>query len=255
MFRYWFRIHLEKTYDFQAREKPLVSMEKKAANCQLTVQILTINALQTSKKTVFLWENVLTDLLTNGTKGLSNWFCVAYRMICWNIMKEPLRGICDECITAGQNKSLGPKIQLPRLGCFDSWNVSFLSNRFSNEEVISISSPRSEFVVTLAASRPEDGLLDLTAISFFGLIILSIAVRIAFWIYCSTAWTMLPISLSILSLKHFSIDWTFNVFSLVDGTPMLLSTVFLVDGTVIDHKILLSPVHNVNNNSVLIKVI
>ena len=47
-------------------------------------------------------------------------------------------------------------------------------------------SPCSEFAVTLAASRPEDAFIDLTANSFLGEIMLSIVVKITFWILSST---------------------------------------------------------------------
>ena len=49
---------------------------------------------------------------------------------------------------------------------------------------------------------------------------LSIAVKIAFWILSSTVSTMLLISLSILSLKHLSKVFTSTVFSFV-AQPLL----------------------------------
>ena len=55
-------------------------------------------------------------------------------------------------------------------------------------------SPRSEFTVTLAASGLEVAFIDLTCNSILGLIILSIAVKIAFWI-CVKNVTHFPLNL------------------------------------------------------------
>ena len=57
------------------------------------------------------------------------------------------------------------------------------------------------------------------------MIIFEFAVNNAFKILSSTVLTILIISLSIFSLKHFSNVWTFTAFSLVVETPYLLLTV------------------------------
>ena len=75
---------------------------------------------------------------------------------------------------------------------------------FSKEVITPMRSPRSEFIVTLAASRPEDAFIHVTANSILGVMMFSMAVKIAIWILSSTVSTMLPIFLSILSLKHLS---------------------------------------------------
>ena len=85
---------------------------------------------------------------------------------------------------------------------FNTYSVLIFSNTFSKEAVIPTRSPRSEFAVTLVASRPEDAFIDLTANSIVGAVLLLNAVKIAFWILLSTVLTLLPIYLSILSLKH-----------------------------------------------------
>ena len=69
---------------------------------------------------------------------------------------------------------------------FNTCSVSFLSDTFSEWAVTPIYSPRSEFAVTLVASRPEDAFIDLFAKSILGATILSIAIKTAFWILCST---------------------------------------------------------------------
>ena len=110
---------------------------------------------------------------------------------------------------------------------FNTSSVLFLSDEFLQEAVIPTRSPRSELAVTLAASRPEDAFIDLTANSILGVIILSIAVKLAFRILSSTVSTMLPISLSILSLKNLSQVWTFTAFSLaVKLLPLWLTVNF-----------------------------
>ena len=65
----------------------------------------------------------------------------------------------------------------------------FLSDMFSKEAVIPTCSQSSEFTITLATSRSDDVFPDLTANSIFGVIMLSIAVKIAFWILFSTVST------------------------------------------------------------------
>ena len=71
----------------------------------------------------------------------------------------------------------------------------------------------------------RDGFTDLTANSILGVRIISIAIKIAFWILSSTVSTMLPFSLSILSLKHIPKVWTFTTFFLAVKLLPLLSTV------------------------------
>ena len=139
---------------------------------------------------------------------------------------------CDECLIFGQNVFLGTTIQLPDLGCSPeshhlrlfievccSRSMLFPSDKFSKPAVIPIRFPRSEFAVTLASSRPEDTFFDLTANWILGAIILSIPLKIAFFILSSTASTILPNSLSIHSLKHLHNVWTSIVFSLLVETP------------------------------------
>ena len=74
-------------------------------------------------------------------------------------------------------------------------------------------SPRSDFAVRLVAFRPQDAFIDLIAKSISGATILSIAIKIRFWILSSTAFKILPISPSILSLNHLYQDFTFKIFS------------------------------------------
>ena len=107
---------------------------------------------------------------------------------------------------------------------FNSCNVLLLSDTFSKREIIPMRSPRSEFIVSLVASRSEDALNDLTANSILGAMTLSIAFKIAISILSSTVSTMLPTSLSILSLKHLFKVFTLNKPSLaVKLLPVLLT--------------------------------
>ena len=99
-------------------------------------------------------------------------------------------------------------------------NVLLFSDAFSKEALIPACSLRSEFADTLVTSRPEDAFIDLIANSILGATMLSMAVKFAFCILSSTASTLLFISLSILSLKHFSRVFTFIAFQL--STELLL---------------------------------
>ena len=90
-----------------------------------------------------------------------------------------------------------------------------LSDAFSKEALVPICSPRSEFAVTLVASRLEDAFIDLIAHSILGATTLSIAVKIAFCILSSNVSTKLLISLSTLSLKHLSKVFKFFVLSII----------------------------------------
>ena len=98
---------------------------------------------------------------------------------------------------------------------FNLFSVLFRSDTFAKKEFTPTRYPRSEFALTLIASRPEDAFIDLTANSTLGLKILSIAVKIAFWILSSTVSAMFPISLSTLSKKNLSNVCTLSKFSLV----------------------------------------
>ena len=95
---------------------------------------------------------------------------------------------CDKCVVAGQNVYLGPTIHLPRPKyCFESQH-SYLPSvvyysfriRFQRGAVIPMCSPRSELPITLVASRPDDAFIDLIPNSFLRVIIITIAVKIAF---------------------------------------------------------------------------
>ena len=82
-----------------------------------------------------------------------------------------------------------------------------------------------EIATTLVAPRPGDAFNDLTANSIVGVILLSITVKIAFWIFLSTGSTILFICLSILSSKHLSKVTTFTKISLVAKLLQELLTV------------------------------
>ena len=69
---------------------------------------------------------------------------------------------------------------------FDTPSVLLFSDAFSKEALIPTCSLRSEFALTLVASRPEDAFIDLIAISIFGVTMLSITAKIAFCILSST---------------------------------------------------------------------
>ena len=92
------------------------------------------------------------------------------------------------------------------------------------EAVIPICSPHSKLVVTLAATCPEDKFNDLAANLIIGVMMLSMVVKILFWILSSTVSTLFPIFLPIQSVVHLLSIWTFTVFSLVVGLPLILLT-------------------------------
>ena len=102
---------------------------------------------------------------------------------------------------------------------FNTWTVLFLSDKFSKRALIPMCSPHSELATTLVASHPEDAFFDLMANSILGVIIVYIAVKIAFWILSFTVSTIVPISPSIFSLKHFSKVFAFTTFSITAGPP------------------------------------
>ena len=105
----------------------------------------------------------------------------------------------------------------------------FLITYLFKNSVIPICTPSFEFAATLVASRLEDAFVDLTANSILGVIVLSITVKIAFWIHSSTVSTILIISLSILSVRHFSNEWTFTVLSVLSLVIGLLISLFTVN--------------------------
>ena len=107
----------------------------------------------------------------------------------------------------------------------NTWIVLFLLDTFSAGTEILMCSPLFEFVMTLVASRPEDAFFDLITISILGVLLLSIAVKIALCILFSTVSTILPISLSIFQLKHLSKCFTLTKFSLAGGLLSKLQTV------------------------------
>ena len=134
---------------------------------------------------------------------------------------------CQSKCAPGTNNSLTTSGILSRVSSFviNTCSVIFLSDTFSKGAVIPMCSPRSGFVVTLVASRLEDAFIDLTANSILGVILLSIAVKIAFWILSSTVSTKLPVSLSIFSLKHPSKVLTYTKISLAAELLLELLTV------------------------------
>ena len=163
---------------------------------------------------------------------------------------------CQSKCVLGTDNSLTLSGMFPRFSpfAFISWNVLFLSDTFSKGTVISARSPCSEIAVKLVASRPEDAFIDLTANLILGVTILTLVVKIAFWILSSTMSTMLLISLSILSFKHLSNVRTFTVLPLTVKTPSYFYPKFLVNRTIIGYNILLSIAYSVYNNNVSIKV-
>ena len=76
---------------------------------------------------------------------------------------------------------------------FDTCSILLFPDAFSKEALTPACSPRSEFAVTLVASCPEDAFIDLIANAILGTTMLSIAIKIAFWILSSTASTILLI--------------------------------------------------------------
>ena len=80
---------------------------------------------------------------------------------------------------------------------FDTSSVSLFLDALSKEALIPTRSLRSKFADTLVTSRPEDAFIDLIANSILGVTMLSMAVKIAFYILSSTVSTILFISLSI----------------------------------------------------------
>ena len=76
--------------------------------------------------------------------------------------------------------------------------------------VIPVKSIRSGFRTTLVSPRPDDQEIDLTAILTRGIIVLSIAVEIASCFRFSTVITALSTTFLILSLKLFSMTWSWQ---------------------------------------------
>ena len=146
-----------------------------------------------------------------------------------SVTSQPLyTNVCDcqlKCVLETDNSVISSGM-FPRVSSFalNSWTVLFLSDTFSIEAIIPIRSYRSEIAVTLVMSRSKDAFNDVTANSNLGVTILSKAVEIALWILSPTKSTMLPFSLSILSLKYLSNIGIFLVFSLVVAILLLILT-------------------------------
>ena len=134
-------------------------------------------------------------------------------------------GCRSKCISE-TNNSLTSSGTLFRVSSFilNTCRVWFLSDTFSEEAVIPNCSLCSELAITLVASRPENAFIDPIADWILGLILLSIAVKIAFWILSSTMSTILNISLSNLSMKHLSKVFAFTTSSLTAGLLSQLPT-------------------------------
>ena len=142
---------------------------------------------------------------------------------------SPCNGLCGcrwKCVSGIDNSLTSSRIWF-RVSSFtfNSWIVLFFPDKFSGVSVIPMCFPRSELAITLVASRPHDAFFDLIANSTLGWIILFIAVKIAFWNLSSTVATILPFSVSILSLKHLSKVFKFTTFSLTAWPPSELPTV------------------------------
>ena len=103
--------------------------------------------------------------------------------------------VCDECVVAGQNVFLGLIIHLPRLEYYfephHSYSANVVCYSFSKDAVIRMHSSSFEIDVTLVAFRPKDAFIDITANSILRVIILSVAVKIAFSILSPTVSPML----------------------------------------------------------------
>ena len=164
--------------------------------------------------------------------------CVVLKYVLWEIQGFDLFGLfvvvtvwwvcgCRSRCVAGTKNPLTSCGMLFRVSSIviNTCIVLFLSDTFSEGPQIPMYSPSSDFTMRLVASCPVDGFIDLTANTILGGIILSFAVRIGFWILSLTVSTILPISLSIFSIKFFSEVFTFTKFSLGAGRPPELPTV------------------------------
>ena len=89
---------------------------------------------------------------------------------------------CRSKIVPGTNSSFNLSVLLFRVSSLvlNTCGVTFFLNTFSKRAVTTMSSPRSEFAMTLVASRPENAFIDLIFNSFLGATKLSIAVKIPF---------------------------------------------------------------------------
>ena len=117
-------------------------------------------------------------------------------------------------------------------------------------------SPCSEFAVTLVASCPEDTLIDLTASSILGAILLSIAVKVQFLDYIFDIVnenTHFPVNLFVkTSFQRLDIHRVFIGCQII---TTINNGNFSVDGTFIDYNTLWSVACSVLNNNVLVEVI
>ena len=145
-------------------------------------------------------------------------------VVCSTCSKKSLTNYCcDDCVMAGQNVFLRLTSHLPRPEyCLESdlphlmfVKQFFFKIVFSKRAVVAKYSPRSGFAVTFVGSCPEDSVFNLIANSILGAAIMSMAVKIAFWIMSSTVSAILLIPLSIFSLKYLSKIFTVTVFSLL----------------------------------------
>ena len=139
--------------------------------------------------------------------------------------KTPLWWVCtcrSKCVSGTGNSltSSGLCLRVSSV-TFISRKVQFQSDTFPLRAEIPTCSSRSEFAVTLATYRPDNPLIDLTANSNLGVMMLY-AVKLAIWILYSIVPVTLPISLVILSVRFFPKVWTSSVFRLIDAILSIL---------------------------------
>ena len=162
-------------------------------HCVFAVIDAKLNGHFRLKKVSASWQKnlqVYNEKLWGNIKCLTQW-------LVWWVC------VCRSKRVSGTDNSLTSSEKLFRVSSFtfDTCSTLLFQDAFSKEALTPACSPRSEFAVTLVASRPEDAFIDLPASSISGAIMLSIAVNIAFYILSSTVPTILLISLSILSIK------------------------------------------------------
>ena len=178
---------------------------KKLANSHLSVQVLDNG-----------WYLHFYIKSIQPTYNLTYTHCFTLWYVC----------VCWSKLVSKTKNSLATSVLCLRVSSFKSVSrkVLFLSDAFPSGAEIPSYFPCSKFAVTQLMSHPDEAILDTIAISIFGVKILSIAVKIAFWILTLTSSTTLCISLVILSIGFLSNVWTNTEISLAAAELSLLLT-------------------------------
>ena len=149
-------------------------------------------------------KSILEEIFGNSTQPTVGFWDVLskkvspFRLLC--NLTFSCKHRCDEYAFVGQNVFLGPLLHLPCPYYFfqsHHWYPTHIMSCFFwlrfQKSVFPMCSARSDFAITLVASRPQDAFIDQFANSILGVMKLSMMVKIASWNLFLTASTIFHI--------------------------------------------------------------